>query len=536
MKPIHASLAAVAAIALIAVVIWSTLSDADQPPPPVVAPEPSDSASGAIAPARGVVFHDANGNGMRDAGEPGIPGVGVSDQRTVALSDAEGRWELPGHAKAVYFVIQPRDYMTPVSQDNVPQFYYLHNDTEPLVLEWPSIPRTGPLPESIDFPLVPQQEPDRFDAIFMGDPQPADHLEVDYFAHDVLEELVGTTAAFAVVLGDITHNRLDLYDHITQAEGMVGIPFYNVPGNHDANYDGVDPYDHYETWRTVFGPRYYSFDYGPVHFVILSDVIFPETGSEYIPGLGPDQLEWLEADLSHVPHDRLVVLSMHIPPAGADRIPDLRRLDELLQDRRHIVSFSAHNHTFSQGFLDESLGWSGSNDHFHINAGATCGRWWGGAKDETDIPHETSSDGTPNGYFILSFTGNEYSARFKAARRPADHQMQIEAPDSVAQEQLSDTPVLVNVFAGSEGSTVEMTLDDSQNWIALEFAPQQDPLYARVTERESGQGASTSFHMWEGSLPAGLTPGGHVIRIRTTDIFGQQFAASRFVRVVGDGQ
>ena len=95
-----------------------------------------------------------------------------------------------------------------------------------------------------------------------------------------------------------------------------------------------------------------------------------------------------------------------------------------------------------------------------------------------------------------------------------------------------NTPVLVNVFSGSQSSTVEMAVDDSEEWIALEFAPQRDPLYARVTERESGQGASTSFHMWEGLLPAGLTPGGHLIRIRTTDVFGQEFTATRFVRVV----
>ena len=33
--------------------------------------------------------------------------------------------------------------------------------------------------------------------------------------------------------------------------------------------------------------------------------------------------------------------------------------------------------------------------HHHINAGATCGRWWGGDKDETNIPHATSSDDKP---------------------------------------------------------------------------------------------------------------------------------------------
>jgi hypothetical protein len=482
--------------------------------------------------AQGVVFEDVNGNGVRDEGEAGIPGVGVSDQRTVTVTDQEGRWSLPVHQKGVYFVIKPRGYMTPVSEDNIPSFYYLHNEGDPLEFEGSVIPRTGPLPESLDFPLIPRTEPDRFQAVFMGDPQTRNQTEVDYLAHDVLEELVGTTAAFAVTLGDITFDRLDLYTSITQATGTVGIPFYNTHGNHDANYEGKDNYDHFETWRTVFGPRYYSFDYGPVHFVILSNVLYPEEGDRYIPGLGQEQLEWLEADLSHVSVDRLVVLAMHIPLRAAEEVPDFATLYELLSGRPHTLSFSAHSHTLMQGFLPEDWGWSGVAPHYHINAGATCGAWWEGTPDETDIPHATSADGSPNGYFIVSFDGVEYSARFKAARRPADYQMQIQAPDSVARGKLVETPVLVNVFASSPDSRVEMRVGDAGEWVEMTFSPQPDPLYLRVAEREGGRRSPTSFHMWEGRFPGGLAPGAHLIRIRTTDRFGQEFAGARIVRII----
>jgi hypothetical protein len=486
--------------------------------------------------ARGVVFEDENGNGTRDEGEKGIPGVGVSDQRMVTLTDREGRWSLPAHEKAVYFVIKPRGFMTAVSEDDIPRFYYLHNDGDPLELEAPVIPNTGPLPESIDFPLTRQTEPDRFTALFMGDPQPRDQKEVDYLAHDVLEELVGTPAAFAVTLGDISFDRPDLYPSVNQATGTVGIPFYNTHGNHDANYDGRDTYDHYETWRTVYGPRYYSFDYGPVHFVILSNVLFPNGGTRYVPGLGEAQLEWLEADLSHVPVDRLVVLAMHIPLRPAEAVPDFAGLYELLRDRPHTLSFSAHSHEIMQAFLPEDWGWQGVGPHYHINAGATCGRWWEGAPDETDIPHSTSADGSPNGYFIVSFDGNEYSARFKAARRPADYQMQVQAPDSVARGELAETSVLANVFSSSPESTVEMSVGDSGEWVEMAYAPQPDPLYARVTQRESGQGASVSYHMWEAKIPGDLAPGAHLIHVRTRDRFGQEFFGSRILRVVDGGR
>jgi len=521
MKPIRIVLAVVAVAVILIWVLRSTIFKGDQPPPGLGEPNV----------AQGIVFHDQNGNGLRDDGEPGVRDVRVSDQRSVTQTDKKGRWVLPERDEAIYFVVKPRGYMTGVSEDNLPTFYYIHKTTEALPLEGPTVQPTGPLPESIDFPLVRQDEPDRFEALFLGDPQPRNVEEVNYLAHDVLEEMVGTNASFAVTLGDIAFDNSETYLPYIRATGRVGIPFYNTHGNHDANYDGLDTYEHFETWRTLFGPRYYSFDYGPVHFIILSDVLFPEQGDRYITGLGQEQLDWIEEDLSHVPPETLVVLSMHIPLLPADRNADFARLYGLLQDHPHTLSFSAHSHTLSQGFLTEEHGWPGAEPHHHINAGATCGRWWGGARDETDIPHATSADGTPNGYFVVTFDGNQYAARYKAARRPADYQMQIQAPDDVSRSRLAETPVLVNIFNGNDSSSVEMSVGKSEEWVTMELTPQIDPLYARVTQRESGQRASVSNHMWEARLPSDLPVGGHLIRIRTVDMYGQEYSASRIIRV-----
>ncbi len=522
MKPIHFLLLAAAVIVLVAL-FWGDLFERDQPPP----------GFGEPGSAQGFVFEDRNGNGVRDEGEPGIPGVRVSDQRSVTVSDRKGRWVLPEHDEAVYFVIKPRGYMTPVSEDNLPLFHFIHKNTPVLPLQGPTVEPTGPLPEFIDFPLIPQPEPERFGAIFMGDPQPRNLEEVDFLSHDVLEELVGTPAAFAMVLGDISYDNKETYLPYNQATGRVGIPFYNVLGNHDANYDGLDTYQHYETWRTIYGPRYYSFDYGPVHFIVLADVIFPQQGTRYVAGLGEQQLSWIEEDLAHVSPETLVVLSMHIPLSPAEQNADFARLYELLRDHPHTLSFSAHSHTVMQGFLtQEEHGWMGDSPHHHIVAGASCGRWWGGARDETDIPNASGSDGVPNGYFVMTFDGNQYAARYKAARRPADYQMEIQAPSQVARARLAETPVLVNFFAGSERAVVELTVGNSGEWVPMEFSPRDDPLYARVVARESGQEASVAYHMWESRLPSDLPLGGQLIRIRATDMYGQVFQGERILRVV----
>jgi hypothetical protein len=38
----------------------------------------------------GIVFNDANNNGTADGGEAGVPGVQVSDQASVVLTDRTG--------------------------------------------------------------------------------------------------------------------------------------------------------------------------------------------------------------------------------------------------------------------------------------------------------------------------------------------------------------------------------------------------------------------------------------------------------------
>ena len=58
----------------------------------------------------GVVFIDANRNGIRDSGEPGLANVVISNQDTVVATDASGRYRLPKRADGVLFVSVPDGY------------------------------------------------------------------------------------------------------------------------------------------------------------------------------------------------------------------------------------------------------------------------------------------------------------------------------------------------------------------------------------------------------------------------------------------
>ncbi|MFY8056556.1 MAG: metallophosphoesterase N-terminal domain-containing protein, partial [Planctomycetaceae bacterium] len=178
--------------------------------------------------ATGIVFLDSNQNSMRDADEPGIPGVKVSNGREVVACDQNGRYQLPVDDDTILFVIKPSGYRTVIDALNIPRGYYIHKPAGSPKLDFPGVAPTGPLPASVDFPLYHSPEPAAFDVIFFGDPQPRNQQEIDFIAHDVIEELAGAQAAFGVTLGDILFDDLSLFDNFNRALSHIGVPWYNV--------------------------------------------------------------------------------------------------------------------------------------------------------------------------------------------------------------------------------------------------------------------------------------------------------------------
>jgi hypothetical protein len=499
--------------------------------------------------ATGIVFDDENRNGILDPGESGIPDVAVSNGREVVLSDDSGRYTLPVAEEAILFVIKPGQWMTPFDDDGIPRFAYVHKPLgSPPHLRHPGLEPTGPLPDSVDFPLHPSEEPERFSMLLFGDTQPYTLEQVDFVSHAVVEELIGSDAAFGMTLGDVVGDDLALFAPLNHAIGRIGIPWYNVHGNHDLNYFATSDRHSDETWERVFGPTTYAFQWGAVHFIVLDDVIYAGANLDgspgaYAGGLTQDQLDFVRGYLALVPEDELVVVAMHIPISGRGKhgIPERRALLEALSDHPHTLSLSAHTHYQSQHFFGADDGYTGSESHHHLNHATVSGSWWLGERDLQGIPHATMRDGTPNGYSWIDFDGNHYAVRFKAARHPADHQLTIHAPDAIAASESGDTEVVVNVFAGNERTRVEMRLGDDGAWTPLVREPGKDPLYValRAGERASVQASGRralpppidSSHRWVGRLPAEAPTGTQVIEVRASDMFGAVHVAHRIIRV-----
>ncbi len=489
---------------------------------------------------RGYVYEDLNGNGRRDDGEPGVPGVGVSNGRAVVTTDAQGAYAVEIAGDAVIFVIKPRDWSPPRDEQQRWRFYYIHRPEGSPKYKFPGVDPTGPLPASVDFALRRSPEPNRFKVLLLGDTQPRDARDLTFLARDIVSDLVGTEAALGVALGDNTHDQHHLAPDLTALLATVGCVWHYVPGNHDQNVDAPSDEQANESFLRFYGPPYYAFNYGPVHFVVLENVHWhPAAGDKkahYTSGLDAAQREFLRNNLATVPKDRLVVLLMHIP---LRELAQKAEVLKLLGDFPHTLSIAGHTHTIEHLFLGEQDGWPRPEPHHHLIAGATCGSWWSGAPDELGVPHTTMADGAPNGWFVATFDGPRYSLEFRPARRPADYQMNVYVPDVVPSERLADAEVVVNVFAGSSRSTVTLTLNDGPP-MALERFTGQDPAFLALKELEKGDPPPpgrklprpvATPHLWRGELPAELKPGTHLLTVTTTDMFGQTYTARQFLRV-----
>ncbi|MCW3475586.1 calcineurin-like phosphoesterase C-terminal domain-containing protein [Limobrevibacterium gyesilva] len=521
----------------------------------------------AVRPAQGMVFEDADGSRRRNAASRGVPGVMVSNGRDVVKTDADGRWALPVADGDSLFVIKPSGWMTPVDAAGLPRFAYVHapvGTPAALDLRFPGLAPTGPLPESIDFPLRRQDEATRFDAVLFADPQPESLVELGYVRDDVVAQLgalpaSGVTPAFGITVGDLMFDDLSLYERHNRIVGTIGLPWYNCPGNHDMNLEAPDNRHSRETFKRVFGTRYHAFQYGGATVFVLDNVEYlgadaakPGKSGAYRGLFGPRQLAFVRNVLAQVPTDSLVVFTFHIPLrtlSGTDPIfaaVDAQAFLEAISTHPHSVSFSGHTHTNEHWYFGASDGFAGGTHHHHVLA-AVSGSWWSGPADARGIPAALEIDGSPNGFHILSVDGTRCATTLVPAHEPQRGQMRIVLDSQfhggarevmrdsqpgallgspIAREAVASTRVVVNVFDGGPRTQVEMAVGQGGAYVPMRRTERTDPFVEAMYARNAGTmkpwaKPGLSSHVWQAPLPAGLPSGAHRIAVRATDEYGR---------------
>lgn len=497
--------------------------------------------------AKGFVYADLNQNGKKDRREAVLSGVGISNGQKVVSTDAKGYYEIPLSAGQLLFVIKPSGYQVKLDSLNRPQFFYVHKPEGSPKLRYAGSLPTGPMPKEINFGLFPREESDNFTALIFGDPQPYNLVEVDYFDRGIVREVEGIQdVAFGLSLGDLVGDDLNLFTPYSKAVAKVGLPWYNVMGNHDENYDVDRDELSDETFEAIFGPSTYSFNVGKVHFIVMDDILWPDPRDKqgYWGGMRPDQLDFVENDLKLVPKDHLIVISMHIPlseEGDSFRDEDRQRLFDLLADYPYTFSMSAHTHLQKQDYFGKEDGWKQDKPHHHYNVGTTSGDWYKGVLDANGIPVSTMRDGTPKGFALVDFKGNEYKVRYQVAGKSADYQMEIFAPKVIKKDLATSAGIFVNFFMGSKGDEVRVKIG-SGDWRRMNQVEEVDPAYLvdllewDTTEElipgKRPSNAQPSRHLWRASMPVNLPVGEHVITIEAKDRYGNIHTGKRAFKVL----
>lgn len=486
---------------------------------------------------KGYVYLDENKNGVLDQGEIGIQDVVVSNGLDCVVTSDAGYYELPLMDDCVVFITKPDGYMTAINDYNIPQFYYIHYPQGSSELKYPGIKPTGEKPETLNFPLYSSTVKNDFDILAIGDPQTKTAEQIDYLRDDIYCDLVDSDKQFAIVLGDIMDNDVSLYPYYLEVCKMSNIPLYHVPGNHDLNFAAESDKYSLDTYISHFGPPFYSFDYGQVHFVVLDTVEYTGNNS-YFGNIGDLQLKWLKNDLQYVPEDHLIVISMHIPlfsnvdNPGKDHVKDRKELYKILEGREKILALAGHTHTLENVFLSAEDGWKGSKPVHVIIGGAACGCWWGGPFDERGLPYSLQSDGVPNGYNILNFKGNTYTHLYKSANYDDDFQIRISSPrGNVKAKMLKYTDIYANVFNSGYDSNVFFSVDGSE-FTAMKKKEVYDPYTQQVYRDALTYGApKLCEHLFMAPLPQDLGNGLHSITVKYTDRYGREFSDSLIFKI-----
>jgi hypothetical protein len=450
---------------------------------------------------RGVVR--SNGQGLID--------VGVSDGRTVTRTSTDGTFEIITDSRQRFIhVSTPGGYEIGRHETGTARFYQ------------PLEPNAEGEAEAT-FDLTPRAERNVDHAFLVwADTQTQNDFEMRLLHQQTVPDTVktigrlGEQELFGVACGDIMFDDLTLYPEYERAVQQLGIPFFQVIGNHDLDLEATTDEASTRTYMERFGPRYYSFDRGLVHYVVLDDVLYYSQG--YIGYLDDIQLEWLAQDLSHIEAGRPVVVFAHIPGLStrsrregegnasiSTSITNRQHLYRLLEGyQAHLISGHTHEneHVFEGGL------------HEHVH-GTVCGAWWSGP---------ICYDGTPNGYGVYEVNGEQLTWRYKSTGYDDNFQMRVYPPGS---DPTAPNEIVANVWDADPEWRI-VWIEDGVQKGSMSNRIGKDPMSVELhtgpnlPERRPWVEPAMTSHLYY----APVSPQAREVIVEATDRFGHTFSTA----------
>ncbi len=447
---------------------------------------------------------------VKDSEGCAIAGVVVSDGLNTVVTDAKGRFEMSADKDSRFiFISTPTGYIssTLTGGSSIGSEYIFYKEIRKKV-------------KSYDFMVMENPVDDRnHNIIAIADPQISERAELpDLEKHsDDIASFVKTMDGdytFGLCLGDIVGWDHSIYPQYNRIMGKAGIEYRHVMGNHDMTNYGRSHETSMKNYEDMYGPAWYSFNVGDVHYVVLNDNFFIGRDWYYIGYLDERQLSWLENDLSYIPEGSRVVVSLHIPTTldkadrdafsyrnVGDNVINKPGLYKLLEPYKTMI-LSGHMHTADYEQI--------SKDMFEINVAGLCGAWWCG---------EVCIDGSPAGFKVFDMNGSDIEWIYKGCGHPLDYQMKVYAdtPDFPGQ-------IVANVWDYDPAWKVEY-YEDGALVGAMERFTAQDPL-----AKELYKDPASLKRQWVYAAPsdnmfkATISCNAKTAEVRITDRFGRVYS------------
>ena len=166
----------------------------------------------------------------------------------------------------------------------------------------------------------------------------------------VMEQIGRMDFDLALLAGDIAYPEGTLAElernfFAVYAPLMRSAPFFPASGNHDYLTDDADPFRQAfalpENGGQAGRERWYSFDWGDLHVVVLDS-----------EKLIPAQMEWLEADLeAHASSPWLIAVFHRAPYSSGEHGPDIPTRDAfvpILSRHRVPLVITGHEHHYER--------------------------------------------------------------------------------------------------------------------------------------------------------------------------------------------
>jgi len=422
------------------------------------------------------------------SGKEPLPGVRVSDGFRVTRTDRSGEFRLPvgPDSGPFVFVTVPRGFW-------VDRFYH---------------PTAMGATKQPVFALNRHKADDAYRALYLTDIHLGDGRSDQSFKRfqATIDEInkMDPLPAFCWMGGDISLQRGEGQRYVEMISGLK-MPVRNGVGNHEMLIQQPDPRAEFEG---LFGPTYYSFDVGNVHYITLDGCqVDPREKQQVLGELSARELHWLEEDLINVPDGMATVVAIHIPLASdyperrdttAERAPHW-----IIQNSGDVIDLLSR-HSVSlvlQGHLHENQRIVRKGIEF-VESISVAGTWWKAPAKQREL----GVSGEPRGYRVLDVQGERISHRYRgSAESQSDAIGEIVGrPQRVSAG--VELALEANVFDASEQAKVLARIDDAPPTVL-----------DRSDDKKHFQNLKPAHH-WKLTVPANrMTTGRHRLQIQLNE-------------------